>query len=628
MPTIKKTISLVLLAVAGLFAGCGDSVQGLSTPDIVLTPTQIVFDGVAPGNVTQQALLVGNRGAAPLKIDSLRVSGPNGVFSVVDAPDLPLTIEVGQDYELVLEYVAPAEGVPTGTLTLATNDPDASDRGHDVDVPLTVLATAARVFVNPSPINFGRVEAGGHSEITAKILNIGGAPLTVSGYFVLGGNGVFSIVDGFAFSQPFTLSPDDEWPVTIAYDPNDNTFDSAALVVNSNDQDLTVEIIANGAEPCIEIAPAGDYDFGERIINQTHTETFTVRNCSDEQRGQPLDVSGIYLQEGGSEAFALDGLPGLPLELQPGEDRAFLVKFSPTVDQQVESATLALDSNDPYFPTVTVDLHGLGSNNVCPIARPLCTVRGSTAPPVTDLFVLPLDTLSCTGDSSRDEDGSIVDYIWSVDSAPDGSTHLPEPSNASNTQFFIDSAGRYTLNLTVVDDRGCASEPSPVTIVSRPDEDIHVELTWTTPGDLDESDTGFGAGSDVDLHLLHPNGCWTDTTWDCHFRARQPNWGDPGSGDDDPSLDLDDTDGGGPENINLDSPQNGVTYLVAAHYFDDHGFGDAIATVRVYIYGEVVEQSVPTTLSSDQWWVFASIAWPSTSVTPINAIYDDVPTCP
>lgn len=266
-------------------------------------------------------------------------------------------------------------------------------------------------------------------------------------------------------------------------------------------------------------------------------------------------------------------------------------------------------------------------DSTCPVARPLCTVRGSTAPPVNDLLVRPLDTLSCNGDSSRDEDGRIVEYIWSVDSAPDGSTYLPEPSNASNTQFFIDSAGRYTLNLTVVDDSGCASQPSPVTIVSRPDADIYVELTWTTPGDLNESDTGFGSGSDLDLHLLHPSGCWTHTSWDCHFRARDPDWGDPGDGDD-PSLDLDDTDGGGPEAISLDAPQNGVTYLVGVHYFTAHGFGDALANVKIYIDGEVVFQAPTRTMSDNEWWVVCSIAWPSTLVTPVDILYDDVPTCP
>lgn len=46
----------------------------------------------------------------------------------------------------------------------------------------------------------------------------------------------------------------------------------------------------------------------------------------------------------------------------------------------------------------------------------------------------------------------------------------------------------------------------PISVV--PGDGLHVEFTWLTPGDIDESDTsdpyasGFSAGSDMDLHLL------------------------------------------------------------------------------------------------------------------------------
>ena len=212
---------------------------------------------------------------------------------------------------------------------------------------------------------------------------------------------------------------------------------------------------------------------------------------------------------------------------------------------------------------------------------------------------------------------------------PAGSSADFEPPNAVGTGFFIDLAGRYVFNLSVVDDRGCESpEPAVVTVVSRPDEDIHVQLVWATPSDPDETDIGFGAGTDLDLHVLHPNGCWEHPTWDCHFRQREPNWGDPGATDDNPSLDIDDTDGAGPENINLDNPENGATYMVAVHYYNDHGYGVSFATVRIFIFGELIfearDKNFPYT---DFWWVVAGIQWPSTTVTPVDLVYDDVPPC-
>ena len=203
------------------------------------------------------------------------------------------------------------------------------------------------------------------------------------------------------------------------------------------------------------------------------------------------------------------------------------------------------------------------------------------------------------------------------------------PDNASETSFFVDLAGRYVLNLEVVDDRGCISDPSAVSVVARPGEDIHVQLVWTTPNDPDETDTGFGAGTDLDLHLVHPNGCWEDISWDCHFRAREPNWGDPGTSSDDPSLDIDDTDGAGPENINLDNPETGVTYKVGVHYYNDHGYGASYATLRLYFFGELIfeirEKEFPY---ANIWWETLIFSWPPDLIGNIDRMWDGVPSCP
>ena len=73
-------------------------------------------------------------------------------------------------------------------------------------------------------------------------------------------------------------------------------------------------------------------------------------------------------------------------------------------------------------------------------------------------------------------------------------------------------------------------------------------------GDEDREDLN---GADVDLHLSHPSGMgWFDSTYDCHYFNPTPDWGVLNQLADDPSLDIDDIDGGGPENINLNNPQD------------------------------------------------------------------------
>ena len=61
----------------------------------------------------------------------------------------------------------------------------------------------------------------------------------------------------------------------------------------------------------------------------------------------------------------------------------------------------------------------------------------------------------------------------------------------------------------------------------------------------------------------------------------------PAAGDD-PSLDRDDTDGAGPENLNIAIPEDDILYHIGVHYWDSHGMGEAITTVKVWTYATLI----------------------------------------
>jgi hypothetical protein len=69
----------------------------------------------------------------------------------------------------------------------------------------------------------------------------------------------------------------------------------------------------------------------------------------------------------------------------------------------------------------------------------------------------------------------------------------------------------------------------------------------------------LGEASDLDGHLLRYEGVaiWISNPGDCYHGKTSANWGVPG-GDDAPGLDIDDTNGFGPENINIASMEPGV----------------------------------------------------------------------
>ena len=251
--------------------------------------------------------------------------------------------------------------------------------------------------------------------------------------------------------------------------------------------------------------------------------------------------------------------------------------------------------------------------------------------------VCPQTVLHLSGEGSVTSVGTIAKYQWEV-VQPSGSTakFVPTPSYPSPT-FEANVAGQYTFRLTVWND---ANQPScnvaEAVVYAVPCEAVHVELLWSTPGDPNPDDEGPMVGSDLDLHFAHPNASqqdldgdgqqdpWFDPTWDTFWFYPLQNWGGIASTDDNPSLDRDDVDGNGPENVNLDVPEDGATYHVGVNYWDDHGFGTSFATVRVYVYAMLVaEWNNVTLVDHDLWWV-GDIAWPSGQVTsklPANGGY-------
>lgn len=226
--------------------------------------------------------------------------------------------------------------------------------------------------------------------------------------------------------------------------------------------------------------------------------------------------------------------------------------------------------------------------------------------------------------------GAVTKVEWAVEQ-PEGSVSLLVPSTSHpDPTLEANVAGTYIVALTVWDDLGKRHLAAPLTIVATPDSAVHIELLWDTPGDTDQSDEGPEAGADLDLHFTHPEASgpdldgdgiaepWFDQPYDCFWFNAHPIWGsfDPSVGDD-PSLDRDDTDGAGPENLNLDEPEDGATYRIGVHAWSDHKLGPSFATLRVYVYGELVWERAGIELENHELWDAATLSWPSGAVTPV-----------
>ena len=271
----------------------------------------------------------------------------------------------------------------------------------------------------------------------------------------------------------------------------------------------------------------------------------------------------------------------------------------------VDEPSVPPDTGDPSCPTAVIEVE-----------------EGSV--------VLPQTTLHLDGSASTAVEGEeVVAWEWSL-SQPAGATATFDPGpDAVEPVLTLDVAGTYLVTLKVWDSAGLEScEVAESQIVVQPDGALHVELLWDTPGDPDPTDVGSGAGADLDLHFAHPQALgndvdedgvvepWFDLPWDCFWYNDHPNWGsfNPDLADD-PGLDLDDVDGAGPENLNLEIAEPSACYRMGAHYADDHGYGPSFATLRVYIYGALVTEIPGVELVAGDMWFAATVCWPEGLVT-------------
>ena len=485
------------------------------------------------------------------------------------------------------------------------------------------------LLVAPQRLLFGDIEQGDEVQRVVELRNDGDEILQIDDLTLNHDAFQLAFLDG-ASAKPEELLPGQTARVAIDFVAPDDEAKIAELHIDSNDPDhprWIVKLYANAKLPCLELEPAEELDFGAKDAGATYRRDVIARNCS------PNAVTTFSVDDvRGDGAFEISE-PFQDIALQIGEEVRIPVLFTPE-EHGAHEAFLEVSSDDEFEPERTVRLVGRGNAGPCPraIIDAIAPQRTpATADPVASFEAVPLDRITLRGGESFDpEGGTIARYEWTLVSRPtDSAAFLERPSGEADNELWLDLAGDYVVELDVIDSEGeAACEPARLTLHAVSDEDIHVQLVWDTPNDSNQNDA---FGTDVDLHLLHPNGHWNDAPWDCFWSNKVPDWGMPrgfGANDgyaDDPSLDIDDIDGWGPENINLDNPESGIDYEVGVHYYSDDGMGISYATVRIYIGGTLFAEYPRQRLSHNQVWHVATIEWPGGLVRAHGQVYDYFP---
>jgi len=424
---------------------------------------------------------------------------------------------------------------------------------------------------------------------------------------------------------------------------------------------IEIPLTANGVDngvPDIEVTPLA-CDFGRTAVGGVQLCPVQVKNTGN--RGLVLDSvdfvavgddpNGPIFQvppESTTETpFAFTGRPPTPDEeipptVAPELPVIIQVRFTPDVLGNFQGRVRIL-SNDPDESSIDVTLSGVS------VTPPTCeahvkSINGADVPAGSNPEIQPLDDVVVTlaGSEASTSTGSISSFAWQdPPGRPAGSTIRIANPTAAETGFTfadtvgVDLAGDYKICGQVFDDLGTGSvNECCVQFNAIPKQHFLVQLSWDTDvNDIDlhvakvgstgkaciESTT-FGTVIDSSDALMSFGGesddfdSVCDEGLDCNYASCKtssfgtpPEWdGVAGRSIGDPTLDIDDIDGFGPENINVDIMPGG-DYVVGVNAYSTSI--PAGCTVRIFVFGQLAGEFF-NEVNRPDWWEVALVHWP------------------
>ena len=675
---MKTTLLRAILAFAfavQLF-GCEDQsgIREISTGTLSITGAYL-FPKTAPGTRRTQTVSIKNVGEEPVTLAEFtkqadaafagtwRIVGTDGKVLDGSGEGMPPTvhIEPEETLRLSITFGPTVARAASGSVHFRTNSGVEAQRS--VSLPISGMKAVGELHSSSSQVVFGRTSVGDAIEKSLVLTNLGTDAVRLDD-IVINGAQVFSVLirnqdprqtpavmkdpDG---DQQIGIAPGAQVKLTVVFKPTADRPADGELQIQSDahNKKLIIGLLGNAAAPCVRVTPR-DLAFPDTAVGVKRVIPVRIESCGN----QPVTVQAVELATG-TDAFGLGAVAGLPTTLPgttefdpiaPGIDT--FVTFEPSAVAAYEGQ-LRVKSTSPDSPEVLIALTGKGVDNDCPTPR----VSGDV------VRVRPLEVITLDGSASTDPDGPNgrpVEYEWVVVTRPGGSTSQPVESlhdpfapaeggpadrpSTPQAKFFVDLAGTYVVELRVVDHFGasapsalCPAAPARVEIKAVPDEKLHIQLTWDTPADEDQTDD---LGTDVDLHLLHPDAQdWFSLNGaDCYYQNPRPDWGRRGNTADDPSLDIDDVNGAGPENINIARPESTEStargYRVGVHYFaaeggtlgDEYRSLESTATVRIFVDGSMAYEGSKKLFETDDFWDVAEVKFTGNGgrVNPVDIL--------
>jgi hypothetical protein len=415
-----------------------------------------------------------------------------------------------------------------------------------------------RAFFEPEAIDFGTLRVGDSGMTTVRIVTAGVGEARVEAVEFEPQNNAYSVrtESGGVLRGAFLQEGASE--LRIFYGPTAAGDHGATMIVRVGGVEARLEISGVARErtaPMLTLDPTS-IDFRDVELGRDAIRRFTLTNAGEEEavlrEVRPKSASGML-------PFSVTAIGGRsPIgSTVPGEEQGALELEAHFAPQALEVFEDDLELLFDGGVTTTLGVRGTGAPagvlscdptevDFGPVARGVAAER--TVHCVVMDGAYSIYRIGPTGSSST---------LFSVPNpptelAPDGSLDLRIVFDARGVAEphtgAIEIASHHG-SITRLNVRGEVVPPPPGAT------DITVTLSWNT------------TQTDFDLHLVRAGGAPFDGTNDCYYASKNPDWGAANDPTDDPFLDRDETEGMGPEQINLDNPVEEL-FDVFVHFYD------------------------------------------------------------
>jgi hypothetical protein len=205
--------------------------------------------------------------------------------------------------------------------------------------------------LNPQSVSFGKVGVGKQSSQTVSITNPGKDSVNITQVTMSNPQFVLSGV-----APPLTLPSGQAASFSISVKPTTigNLSGTLSVLSGSSPTPQVLNLSATGVTAPPQISPTSStVDFGSVGVGTQTTENLIISNAG----GSDLTISLLTLT--GTE-FAVNGIT-TPKTISTGQTATLTLTFLPTAVGS-GNGSLAITSNDPTNPTVTISLMGSGTS--------------------------------------------------------------------------------------------------------------------------------------------------------------------------------------------------------------------------------------------------------------------------